>query len=145
MGYRGRPNVSEEMRKYAEKYIIEKSQYSPTILPDTPQDKIFPLIIISSIRNDLYDENLDSTDQRFYIGYEVEIYAMNKIQEDNGEIIAKQTITNELSQLVYDVFFEHYGMNVKEDHQIPNVDTDVHRWHMKFEAKIDENKKIYRR
>lgn len=133
------PDVYDEMFQYAKAYIKEKSIYSPTILKDTPPNKKFPLITIKSVRDDLYGENLDKTDQRFYIGYEIEIYSINQ------ESIAKQTIANELMKLVNDVFDEHYGMNRKINKETPNADADVYRWHMEFEAKIDENKIIYRR
>lgn len=133
------PDVYDEMFKYAKDYMKEKSIYSPTILKDTPPNKKFPLITIKSVRDDLYGENLDKTDQRFYIGYEIEIYSINQ------ESIAKQTIASELMKLLNDVFDEHYGMNRKINKEAPNVDADVYRWHMEFEAKIDENKIIYRR
>ena len=58
---------------------------------------------------------------------------------------AKQTIAKELKNLINDVFDEHYGMNRRFNREISNIDTDVYRWKMRFEAKIDENKRIYRR
>ena len=133
------PDVYDEMFKYAKSYIVQKSQYAPKVLKDTPPDNKFPLIIIKQIRDDLYSENLDKTDQRFYLGYEIDIYTINKSN------IAKQTIASELKKLLNDIFDEHYGMNRKFNQQTPNVDTDVYRWTMRFEAKIDENKRIYRR
>lgn len=133
------PDVYDEMFKYVKEYIVAQSIYSPKILKDTPPNKEFPLIIIKQIRDDIYSENLDKTDQRFNIGYEIEIYTMN-----NGNI-AKQTIAKELIKLINNVFDEHYGMNRKINQEAPNVDTDVYRWIMRFEAKIDENKRIYRR
>ena len=133
------PDVYDEIFKYAQKYIKENSKYSPKVLKDTPPDKNFPLIIIKQIRDDLYVENLDKTDQRFNIGYEIEIYSTNK-----GNI-AKQVITSELIKLVNDVFDEHYGMNRKANRDVPNADMDVYRWSMRYETKIDESKRIYRR
>ena len=133
------PDVYDEIFNYAKVYIKEKSIYSPTILKDTPPSKKFPLILIKQIRDDLYNENLDKTDQRFNIAYEIEIYSIDKSET------SKQVIVNELKKLINDVFDEHYGMNRKSNQQIPNVDTDVYRWNMRFEAKIDENKRIYRR
>ena len=133
------PDVYDEMFKYAKSYIVQKSQYAPKVLKDTPPDNKFPLIIIKQIRDDLYSENLDKTDQRFYLGYEIDIYTINKSN------IAKQTIASELKKLLNDIFDEHYGMNRKFNQQTPNVDTDVYRWTMRFESKIDENKRIYRR
>ena len=133
------PDVYDEIFDYAKKYITDNSIYFPTILKDTPPNKKFPLIIIKQIRDDLYSENLDKTDQRFNLAFEIEIYSINKAE------ISKQVITNELKQLINDVFDEHYGMNRKSNQEAPNADTDVYRWNMRFEAKIDEKKRIYRR
>lgn len=133
------PDVYDEMFKYAQTYVKEKSQYSPTVLKDTPPNKKFPLVLIKQIQDDLYDENLDKTDQKFNLVYEIEIYSMNK------DKIAKQVITNEIVHLINDVFDEHYGMRRINNKEAPNIDTDVYRWNMKFRAKIDENKRIYRR
>ena len=133
------PNVYDQIYQYAKKDIKEKSKYSPKILKDTPPDKTFPLIIIREIGDDLYDENLDKTDQRFNIVYEIEIYTINKGQ------VAKQEIANELIKLVNDVFDVHYGLRRTFNQQIPNVDTDVYRHNVRFEGKVDENKIIYRR
>lgn len=133
------PDVYDEIYQYAKNYIVSNSEHIPSVLKDTPPDKKFPLIIIKQIRDDLYSENLNKTDQRFYLGYEIEIYTMNK------ENTSKQVITNELIKLIDNVFDEHYGMSRKSNKQAPNADTDVFRWYMRYEAKIDENKKIYRR
>lgn len=133
------PDVFDEIFKYAKEYIIENSKYSPKVLKNTQPDNKFPLVTIKEIKDNLYSENLNKTDQRFDIKYEIEIYTINK----NG--IAKQVISDELKKLINDVFDEHYGMNRKRNFEAPNADTDVFRWHMQYEAKIDENKKIYRR
>lgn len=133
------PNVYDEMFKYAKEYIKENSVYFPTISKDTPPNKKFPLVLIKQIEDDLYDENLDKTDQKFNLVYEIEIYTMNK------GTTAKQIIANELMKLTNNVFDEHYGMRRINNKEAPNVDTDVYRWNMKFRAKIDENKRIYRR
>ena len=133
------PDVYDEMFKYAQTYIKEKSKYSPIISKDTPPNKKFPLIIIRQIRDEIYDENLDKTDQRFYLGYEIEIFSMDVGNKP------KQLIAKELEKLINDVFDEHYGMDRKMNRQAPNVDDNVYRWNMRYEAKIDESKKIYRR
>lgn len=133
------PDVYDEMFDYAKTYIKTNSEYSPMVVKDTPPNKKFPLVIIRQNRDDLYSENLNKTDQRFRIGFAIEIYAVNK------ENISKQSIVRELSKLVNDIFDEHYGMNRRTNRQIPNIDTDVCRWNMRFDAKIDEFKRIYRR
>ena len=133
------PNIYDEIFNYAKKYIQDKSKYSPSILKSTPPNQKFPLVLIKQIADDIYDENLDKTDQRFNIAYEIEIYTVN---EGN---IAKQSIANELMNLINDVFDEHYGMDRKMNTEAPNIDNDVYRWQMRFEAKLDERKIIYRR
>lgn len=127
------------MFQYAKQYITENSIHSPKVLKDAQPNKSYPLVLIKSLKDTLYNENLDKTDQRFRIGYEVEIYTMDKPN------IAKQVITDELMNLINDVFDEHYGMRRTSNREAPNADVDVYRWTMRFEAKIDENKIIYRR
>ena len=133
------PEVYDQIFQYAKKYIKEKSKYSPKVLKSTQQDKTFPFISIKEIRDDLYSENLDKTDQRFNIGYEIEIYTITK-----GNI-AKEEITEELKKLINDVFDIQYGLRRTFNQEMPNVDLNVFRWGMRFEGKIDENKIIYRR
>lgn len=133
------PNVYDEIFQYAKKYIKEQSKYSPTVLKSTPPSKKFPLILIKQTKDNLYSENLDKTDQRFNLSYEIEIYSMDK------GTIAKQIITDELVGLINDVFDEHYGMNRRFNKEVPNADADVFRWVMRYAGKIDENKRIYRR
>lgn len=48
-------------------------------------------------------------------------------------------------KLVNDVFDIKYGFTRKTNNPIPNIDLNVDRRHMRFEAKIDENNIIYRR
>ncbi len=133
------PNVYDEIFKYTKEYLKEKSQYSPTVLKNTPPSIKFPLVIIKQTDDNLYSENLNKTDQKFDLEYEIEIYTMNK------EKTAKEVISDELKGLINDVFDGHYGMRRANNKEAPNVDTDVFRWYMRFEAKIDENKRIYRR
>lgn len=82
---------------------------------------------------------MDKTDQRFNLVYEIEIYTIDK------ENIAKQMITEELTKLVNDIFDIKYGFIRKANNPVPNIDLNVDRRHMRFEAKIDENNIIYRR
>ena len=133
------PEVYDQIFQYAKQYIKEKSKYSPKVLKNTQYDKKIPFISIKEIRDDLYDENLDKTDQRFNIGYEIKIYTINKGRT------AKEEIAEELKNLVNDVFDTHYGLRRTFNKEIPNVDLNVFRWGMRFEGKIDENKIIYRR
>lgn len=108
-------------------------------MKDTPPDIKFPLVIIKQTKDTLYDENLNKTDQRYNLAFEIEIYTKN------NKKITKQIIADELQNLINDVFDVHYGMNRRTNRPLPNIDADVYRWGMKYTAKIDEFKRIYRR
>lgn len=134
------PDIYDEIFNYAKEYIETNSSYKPIVLEDTPQQEgIFPLIIVKHYDDNLVDENLDKTDQRFKINYEIEIYSIDT------EEIPKQEIRKELIKLVNDVFDEHYGFTRKGNDNIPNIDLNVDRQQMKYSGKLDEKNIIYRR
>lgn len=140
MKNRAIPNIYNKIFEYAKKYIKENSIYSPKIVKNTPQQMtVFPLVIIKQVKDALIDENLDKTDQKFKMVYEIEIYTIDT------EEVAKEEITQELIKLVNDVFDEHYGFNRKTNSNIPNIDLNVDRQHMRYDGKLDENNIIYRR
>ena len=134
------PDIYDEIFEYAKEYIETNSSYTPIVLEDTPQQEgIFPLVIIKHYNDNLVDENLDKTDQRFKINYEIEIYSIDK------ENIPKQEIRKELIKLVNEVFDEYYGFTRRGNINIPNIDLNVDRQQMKYSGKLDEKNIIYRR
>ena len=136
----GMPDVYDEIYENSKKHITEKSKYSPYVLSNPPQEtKVFPLVIISEINNTLENENLDKSDPKYRLGYEIEIYAIDK-----GNI-QKQVIIQELKGLVNEVFDDHYGMYRRACIPTPNADRNVDKLYMRYDAIIDEDKKIYRR
>ncbi len=66
------------------------------------------------------------------------------VREGNN-LIAKEIITKELVKLVNDVFDEHFGFNRKENLNLPNIDQNVDRQHLRYDAIVNSNKIIYRR
>lgn len=137
-------NIEDTIFKYAKEYIKNNSKYNPNIYKSTPQaeDK-FPLIIIKESDNYFYEECLDKEDQKFKISYEIEIYTFNI--NDKSNIIAKEIVTKELINLVNDVFDVHFGFNRKENLNIPNIDKNIDRQHLRYEAIVDSKNIIYRR
>jgi len=136
----GMPDVYDEIYENARKHITEKSKYSPYVLSTPPQEtKVFPLVVIREINNTLENENLDKTDQKHKIEYDIEIYAIDK-----GSI-SKQVIVQELKGLVNEVFDNQYGMYRRACIPTPNADRNVDRLYMRYNAIIDENRRIYRR
>ena len=101
------------------------------------------LVIIKEADNYFLEECLDKEDQQFKISYEIDIYTMN-VREGNN-LIAKEIITKELVKLVNDVFDEHFGFNRKENLNLPNIDQNVDRQHLRYDAIVNSNKIIYRR
>lgn len=134
------PNVYDGIFQDAKRTIREQSVYSPIVVKTTPQSmNKFPLVIIKQTDDPLYDENLDKTDQRFNLVYEIEIYSIDK----NNTV--KEIITEELKNIVNEIFDIKYGFTRKANNPVPNIDLNVDRRYMRYEAKIDENNKIYRR
>ena len=133
------PDVYDEIFEYASKYIKSNLKHSPRVLKEVSETTKLPTVIIEQINDHLYDENLDKSDQRFDLIYEINIYA-----EDKGTT-RKHAIVDELKRLVNNVFDEHYGMNRRANTKAPNADLTVEKRYLRYEAKIDENKKIYRR
>ncbi|MGN1301590.1 MAG: hypothetical protein ACI4U9_03600 [Clostridia bacterium] len=136
----GMPEVYDEIFDYAENHIKNNSKYSPHILKIAPEEtKVFPLVVIKEVDNILEEEDLTKGDQKFKIEYEIEIYAIDK-----GNI-SKQIIIQELKKLINEVFDNYFGMYRRACITIPNVDRNVEKLYMRFNAIIDENKVIYRR
>lgn len=141
---RARPQVYNEMFQYAKKYITDNSSYSPKISKITPYEiNKNPLVIIPRCKLLLKEETLHKKEQEFSLKFEIEIYAMDKTE--GTKTISRQTIIEELQELVYQIFGEHYGMKIREDKSIPNIDVNIDRQYLRFEATINENKIIYRR
>lgn len=137
-------DLENEVFKFAKEYIKEKSKYEPRVYNATPENaKNFPLVIIKEADNYFLEECLDKEDQQFKISYEIDIYTMN-VREGNN-LIAKEIITKELVKLVNDVFDEHFGFNRKENLNLPNIDQNVDRQHLRYDAIVNSNKIIYRR
>lgn len=90
----------------------------------------------------LDDETLCYGEQKYKIKFEIEIYATDKTV--GSKKIARQTIIEELEDLVYEVFEKYYRFKGNEPQIRPNADINVSREAMQFEGKI-KNNIIYRR
>lgn len=106
------------------------------------ESNIFPLVIIPKPSIVLDDETLCYGEQRYKVKFEIEIYATDKTV--GSKKIAKQTIIEELENLIYEVFEEHYRFKGNEPQKRPNADINISREAIQFEGKI-KNNIIYRR
>lgn len=88
------------------------------------------------------DETLSYTEQKYNFKVEIEIYTTDK--NVGNKKIAKQTIIEELENLIYEVFEKHYRFKGNEPQIRLNADINVSREAIQFEGKI-KNNIIYRR
>lgn len=88
------------------------------------------------------DETLCYGEQKYNFKIEIEIYATDKTV--GSKKIARQTIIEELENLIYEIFEEHYRFRGNEPQVRPNADINVSREAIQFEGKI-KNNIIYRR
>ena len=138
-----RPNIYNNIFKYAKQYIKQKSLYSPEILKNAPTESdIFPLVIIPECKIVLDDETLKYGEPKYQVIFEIEIYATDKSL--GTKKVSRNTIKQELEKLVYDVFEEHYKLLGKEPDVKPNADINLAREGISFTGKI-KNNIIYRR
>lgn len=139
-----RPNLYNNIFQYAKQYIKQKSIYSPEVFKNAPtESNIFPLVIIPKCKIILDEETLKYGERRYKVKFEIEIYAVDKSIEANKKI-SRETIINELENLIYEVFEEHYGLLGEDPTIKPNADTNVARETISFTGKI-KNNIIYRR
>ena len=138
-----RPNIYNNMFQYAKQYIKQKSIYSPEVLKNAPtENDIFPLVIIPQCKIILDEETLKYGEKKYQIIFEIELYSTDK--SIGTKKVSRNTIIQELEELVYDVFEEHYGLLGEKPEIRPNADINVARESIKFTGKI-KNNIIYRR
>lgn len=111
----------DEIYEALKEYLEAHSIYQPTVKKDIPEEKIFPLVIVKLLPYTDDYTTLKYTDKTYDYGLEINIYAM---QQGN---IAKQSITNEISNHVETFFNTVYRMNVKVSKNVLNEDTSVAR------------------
>ena len=105
---------------------------------------MFPIIIIEETEDTLVDETLSLGEQKLNITYEIEIYAMDKVL--NNEKVARQVIIDELKKIVNNFFENEIGFLRVSSKPKANIDLDVGRHYMRFSGVYDTSKnKIYRR
>lgn len=121
----------------------QKSKYTPKVLKSAPtESKIFPLVIVQNPRIIIDEETLSYTEQKYIFKIEIEIYATEKTV--GIKKIARQTIMEELENLIYEVFEGYYKFKGLEPQVRPNADINVSREAIQFEGRI-KNNIIYRR
>ena len=84
----------DDVYQQLKQYLKTNSIYKPEVLKDSPEEKIFPLVIIKLLPYTDEYTTLKYTDIRYEYGFEINVYA---IQQGT---VARQSITNEISNHV---------------------------------------------
>lgn len=125
-------NIYNDIFQYAKEYITTNSIYDPYVLKATPEEsKVFPLVIITQTNDYLKDETLKKTEKQNMLSYEVNIFAKDTT-------VNRQTIIEELVQIVNDVFENEIGFRRTQAEPIPNIDLSVDRFVLEYSAVFDE-------
>lgn len=125
-------NIYNDIFQYAKEYITTNSTYDPYVLKATPEEsKVFPLVIITQTNDYLKDETLKKTEKQNTLSYEVNIFAKDTT-------VNRQTIIEELVQVVNDVFENEIGFRRTQAEPIPNIDLSVDRFVLEYSAVFDE-------
>lgn len=90
----------------------------------------------------IIDETLKYGEKKYNVKIEVEIFSTDNTV--GSKKIARQTITEELEDLIYEVFEDHYRFKGNDPEQRTNADVNISREAIMFEGKI-KNNIIYRR
>lgn len=112
---------------------------SATVLSEYPDTTpTFPCIVIEEMFNNTDLGTIDSGGEQYnHISLDINIF-------DNGD--KKRTTCRELRNSVDTILSGYYGMNRTDSGTVPNyVDSSVYRYNLKYDFKIDDAKKIYRR
>lgn len=112
-------------------YLDKNSIYSPLTIKTEVESKEFPKVVVKELpRNSSYT-TLKYTDERYFYGLEINVYA---IQKNN---VSKTAIAEEITNLIETFFRDVYRMNVKVSKDVPNTDTSVFRSIVQVTCVID--------
>lgn len=110
--------------------------------PPESENNIFPEIIIKSIKDILKSENLNKTQPKYELAYEINIYAIDMNENPNGR---KQEIVKSIAALVDYVMSDLIGFRRTARKNLPEIITQVDRIFLRYECIFDEEeKRIYR-
>jgi len=98
----------------------------------------FPCIVVEELSNISDATTIDSGGEQYnQITFNIDIF-------DNST--SKRTTVRNLMKSVDAILCDYYGMNRMSSGQVPNfMDANIYRYNLRYDFKIDDTKKIYRR
>lgn len=146
--------VFQEIYDYVKAQLsdLTLNPYGSSISPYEASSYLMPTIVMKQIRLSLDDETLSHDGQRFAMTIETNVYAENKVMtvagEGQYEIVSSEVnrrkIANQISDLLFEILHNHFGLKLEDRKPIPNINPNVYRVYLRFAGKYDEAKTIYR-
>lgn len=117
-------------------YVEKESLYKPNVTKNTPQtSKIFPIVTAILLPYERNYNNLNYGEITYNFGIEINVYAQDLTV--NGEKLSKKTICNEVTNKVLEFFENNYHVSIRVELDIKNIDSNVHRDHIRITGKLD--------
>lgn len=110
---------NDEIFNILKEYISKKSKYNPTYVFQSVVENKYPLIVFEKRSNptDSISQDIYKLDKVINMNFEISVFAVNQ------ENINANTICEDLSQLVSELFEDYYGMQGGLDAHLKNINT----------------------
>ena len=113
-------------------YVESNSIYSPLVTKKKPlESKKFPIVPVKLLPVENEYNNLNNGEETYSFGIDINVYAI-----ENGNE-SKRTICNEVTSKIVEFFKATYHVKIRTELDIPNVDNNVHRNHVRITGKLD--------
>lgn len=114
-------NIYTQILSELKTYLHENSLYNPDVFKKEPNTKKFPIVIMKELNDSSIYTTLKYTDEIYYLGYEINIFAMQKGNVSN------MTIANEITNKIEQFFKDNYKVRLNTRRDVENIDPTVFR------------------
>ena len=121
--------------------LNSSTYYNPLVTKTAPQQMAtFPVVEVVEYNNIFQEETLDKEEKKSKLIYTIKIYS-----QDNNQNISKIVISEKLVNAVNNIMENYFGMTRTACTRVPNLDSNVYSFLMRYECILDEeNLIIYR-
>ncbi len=91
----------------------------------------FPIITFYEIDNSELEHNLDYTQRKSNLAFQIDIFTIGGTKESQAKAISKE---------ISEVMENHYHMKRLFANPLDNADKDIYRYTMRYFCKIDEDR-----
>lgn len=110
---------SDEIYNVLKQYVLKKSKYDPLYVFQSVVENKYPLIVFEKRSNltDSISQDIYKLDKVINMNFEISVFAVN------NENTNANTICEDLSQLISELFEDYYGMQGGLDAHLKNINT----------------------